>query len=352
MDAPLPGPAVLRPALFALLKRRFPSGVKVANAGMAMVSVIDERGRRVCDARKYQGHTPGEYYRVCCPFCRDDRFRLYINHRWGFPDPSAGGSRNLWLAHCMNENCLSDYEMQKSLYDEVFHRVAEEIPDTLNEGALVPAGASHAVTEPGVVVRLDSLPPDHRAIRYLMLRGYDPLELSDRHGVGYVLDPPDDLFYLKGRVYIPVLVDGKLVGYQCRFVGDPSDKTTPKYLFSRGFPRSSVLYNFDEARRHPWVCLLEGATKVWRFGPEGVASFGKEVTGHQVHLLSQGWDKIVIMLDPNARKKSEGVLAVLKTVRPKTAVVNLPDGVEPDEIPSEEARGYAHRAAREAGFDL
>ena len=32
---------------------------------------------------------PGEQFRICCPFCHDTRFRLYISHMWGQRDSTV-----------------------------------------------------------------------------------------------------------------------------------------------------------------------------------------------------------------------------------------------------------------------
>src|SRR4051794_16673671 len=54
----------------------------------------------------------GEYYRVSCPFCSDDRHRLWVNHRWAVPDPQTGDD-NLHLAICFNAPCLSTRDRQR-----------------------------------------------------------------------------------------------------------------------------------------------------------------------------------------------------------------------------------------------
>ena len=44
----------------------------------------------------------GEEYHVCCPFCNDERFRLWINHRWNTTDRLTGAKFGLGLCNCFN----------------------------------------------------------------------------------------------------------------------------------------------------------------------------------------------------------------------------------------------------------
>ena len=82
---------VLNPTLYNLLLRhpRFHGDVGIAAHGVAIDWYVVQRG--FTDSRTDQQRSKpqrkvrysGEEYRVNCPYCRDARRRLFINHRWG-----------------------------------------------------------------------------------------------------------------------------------------------------------------------------------------------------------------------------------------------------------------------------
>src|SRR6516165_1691747 len=134
-------------------------------------SDVDKRDRPIM---RMEITNRGECYRVCCPFCEDQRKRLWINHMWGYRDPKTG-SKNLWLAKCFNENCLSDNRWNRNrLYDMVYDDVGygqNAQFDKLRFGQrrlkeLVVAEA------PGLLKSLQELGPNHPAWGYLVSRGY------------------------------------------------------------------------------------------------------------------------------------------------------------------------------------
>src|SRR5947208_1421278 len=93
--------APLNPALYAALQRAF-GQVRIvhADARMDAVYLPGPDGRL-----RLEVISAGEYLTVCCPFCNDTRFRLWINYRWGLRDVRTG-TRNRWLAICYHEDCL------------------------------------------------------------------------------------------------------------------------------------------------------------------------------------------------------------------------------------------------------
>src|ERR1043166_541750 len=102
----------LRPELYHRLLDCFGS-VLVANEGEAMDACV--RTDRLTGRQELSVNLPGEYFRVSCCFCNDTRHRLWINHRWGRYEPAVK-SKNLFLAHCYNENCLAQPGNVSQLY--------------------------------------------------------------------------------------------------------------------------------------------------------------------------------------------------------------------------------------------
>ena len=106
----------LNPILYRALERRF-GPVLVADEGSAMVSTRAPSAFN-SDRTNLVILAAGEYYKVCCPFCRDSRHRLWINHMYGQPDTS--GFRNNWLAYCYNENCIDSPGRRQQLEHLIF----------------------------------------------------------------------------------------------------------------------------------------------------------------------------------------------------------------------------------------
>src|SRR5205814_3802902 len=73
------------------------------------------------------------------------------------------------------------------------------------------------VTFPGQVVPLNELPPDHHARRYLLTRPrpFDPDELATQYYVGYCVR--SEVHPAEGRIIIPVMMNGVMVGWQGRW---------------------------------------------------------------------------------------------------------------------------------------
>lgn len=344
---------VLRPILYQQLQRRF-GKVKVANRGIEMLAAYEKLpdGRLTLDLDKRKGYYPGEHYRVCCRYCQDTKFRLYVNHRWGLYDDKTK-SRNLWLAHCMNDNCIDDLDRRQELYVDVLGSIGVRSDDIVVRGERLSAEAGE-VEWPGRVHRLDQMHPDSAPCTYLRGRNFDPAFLGARLGVSYLVEAKPRYRYCEGRIIIPVYFGDKLLGWQARFVGEARDmpEGAAKYYSAAGMSRSCVLYNFDNARQYKYVVVLEGPAKVWRFGPEAVATLGKEVTGFQAELLARHWELVIVMLDPDAAAENEDLFEQLKERGQKVVRVSLEGLPAPDDMATHEARRLAFEAVAAAGYQL
>ena len=344
---------LIRPALYNQLKQVF-RHVKVSSRGRPNTSKLktDAEGRtfRYFDKNDPRCH-PGEYYTVCCPYCGDTKFRLWINHMWSAYD-NATGTRNLWMAHCQRQGCVESFEGQQALFNlvwangppgnDVIVKARYENPD-LSE-----------FEWPGAVWQLESLQPDHPAKRWLReVRKFDPDWLSQQYRVGYIMEAKPRFHRLTGRIMIPIFHEGKLAGWQVRYVGTPPEGSSiPKYYTGPGTPRGRLLYNYDLARRQDFACVVEGPTDAWRFGPEAVAVLGKP-TGHQAELMAMTWKKLVVLLDPDAIRESGGLFEMLKMSGKKVAQVQLPDNKDPGDFDdTNELRRFVIGEARRQGVEI
>jgi hypothetical protein len=313
----------LRPELYDALKRVF-RHVEIANEGEEMqrrFMQVDGHSELVIDSR-------GEYYRVSCPFCSDTRKRLWINHRWGLWDPQTQ-SRNLWLAVCWNEQCMRDKIRRNDLYRDVFDPMFNHEHDELLRGDIV-AKPSREAFWPGPMTEIHRLPSDHLAARYLTSRNFDLPQLYEDFKISYCFEAGSDVYHATNRIIIPVFLDGKLNGWQARYIGTPQSKSVPKYFSMPGWKKGQCLYNYDNAIRYNHVVICEGPTDTWRYGKEAVCLFGKVPSHRQLELLGK-WDIQIIMLDGDAQDDAEKMRMSLSGLHPSATqiVVNLPNGVDP-----------------------
>lgn len=326
----------LNPTLYALLERKF-GEVKIANEGAPTnITVMPDPLRPGRHIERVSNS--GEYYCVNCPFCADDRHRLWINHRYG-SDFENNRRKYTYLAVCYNEDCLkkSDgrFEQLEMLVfgggRPIFKKIAIKAPT---------AQCVHkAVTPPGDICSLIGLPEFHPAIKYLVGRGFDPAQLDRDFQVGVCTYVPDSQCRIMlNRLYIPIVFHNGLVGWQGRVVNDAA---TPKYYNCPGTSKSRMLYNFDRASQQPYVVVVEGVPSVWRIGAPAVCTFGKTMSLWQQTTLATTWAgrPVVLMLDHDARVEMEHAAQLLKDRDVDVRMVYLPDSRDPADYALDEIQG-------------
>lgn len=354
----------LNPVLYSRLRALF-GRVKVKNKGEAMVAspYFDEATRR---PRLAIGHL-GEYYDVCCPFCGDQRFRLSISHRYGC---RGDDGRSYWfLAYCFNEDCLTpggghDHDLKDMVSARGLVRLHEA---PLRQGVEV-SPENRVSVPPGPCRRLDALPYDHRACQYLRARGYDPGRLARAYGVAYC--ESSQWTHAARRIVAPVVIGGKLRGWQARYVGelpwkDPARRAglPPKWYTDPAMKTSRWLYNLDTASRFRTGVIVEGLGDVWGFGPMAAGTFGSSLSDLQVKHVEQHWKRdgcsVVLLWDPDTwePKKNrpepavEHAIAKLTAAFPKGqfAAVRLPDGADPGSFGRKPVREFVEDEAAKQG---
>ena len=283
-DLPVSGP--MNPGLFAALQHRF-GQVRISNAGVKTCTSQDHDA--VTGKLVFRDVIRGEHYRVCCPYCGDGRFRLYVSYLWNLETPSGN---NRYRVYCQNENCDMHF-----FYEELLTKPPEGIG---REGVASDYRKLEPMLLPGCCVSLRDLPAGHQALEYIKKRNYDPVELADQWGVCYCVTAAEDqqgripgtaayAGYVRDRLIIPVYWEGKLVGWQARSL---QDKTAVRYYTSPGFNKSMVLVNADRARKTSFVVLVEGFFDAFRVGPaHAVPLLGKTISELQRNHLYSLWGR-------------------------------------------------------------
>jgi len=321
----------------------------------------------------------GEDYKVNCPFCGDTKMRLEINHRWNTRDTESGlyfGSR---FMTCYNDGCDANRDATAVARQRCHERLQEMLkPYALRSAGITikqaPVRDVPPAKLPDKCVPVDTLSPEHNAIRYLRdYRGFDPYRISQDYRVLYCIDDKND--FVAGRLIIPVYMDGKLMGWQARYVGEPDgDKppngkppsdNIPKYYTMPFTPRNSALYNYDKARQHKFVVLMEGPTDVWRLGAQGLSSLGAAVGTKHIQLLTALWvdTGIGLMLDPDYVNKPrkqpdtpttyETLIATLRRdgmFKWGVLEIPLPEGTDPGALPTDALWEHIEAVAAASGY--
>lgn len=349
----------LNQVLYDVLKARF-GNVRISNQGVAQVS---QYGRRINPGRDKRSDNwylnlvePGEYYQVCCPYCNDTRFRLYFNHRWGRKDPD--GNRNLWMAICYNENCLSSYDRRQRLYDEMTDRTCTHLERApISKGIAI--DPSKIVMEwPGPVTRVDKLPENHKAVQYLLSRNFDPVRIGRFYNVHYCHD--SFRWLARDRLIIPIYEEKVLKGWQARYIGEINWKrknAQPKYYTCPGTPRRYVIYNLANAACYRTGVIVEGPTDVWSLGPMACCTLGATMTPQQRLKFHRHFREhtAILLYDADAWDKP-GTKKIVEAFTGKFAggfaAIKLPKGRDPGNMDREFLREFIVAKAAKQGVHV
>lgn len=336
--------APLNPFLFAKLRKIDPH-VTISKPGEATTFFpADAYGRKTL---KWSG----EQYQLRCPFCRDHRPRLYVNHVFGVVDPETGDDHKN-LATCFNDDggCLSDFENRKKLHDSVygFRNVHQRNNIEIRPGRIVDTSL-RPVQAPGLIQPVSQLPPGHRALEYMLSRRYTP-EMLDRYQIGLCTEASSENRMAQGRIVFPVFMHNQLVGWQARHVGDAE---THKYVNAKGMKKSYLLYNYDHAKKFPYTVVVEGCTDSNFVGDPSVALLGKSLSLQQRNLLLENWSTVIFMLDADAREQSRSIVQeLIDRGRVRVVNVELPDGVDPADCDPQALWGFIREECSRRGVVL
>lgn len=316
----------INPTLYRLLQQKF-GDVKISSAGchayvQRMPDPLNPR-RTITHATSW-----GEYYYINCPFCGDNRGRLWINHLYA-SEVVNGIRQHINLAICYNEQCLRVPGRAEQLEQIIFGHGAHLRPSPLPLRPVTAAHEPEPIRPPGTVIPLTELPSDHPAREYVVSRGFSAEELTSNFSVGLCISVDEPRLYTaRGRLYIPVTYRQELVGWQCRAI---QPGVEPKYFNAPGMKKSALLYNYDQAQTQPYVIVVEGVPSVWRLGKAAVCLFGKTMSYQQQKLIARTWagKPVFLLLDHDAKPELDRATATLSDMSVNVVPVELPDERDP-----------------------
>jgi DNA primase len=149
---------------------------------------------------------------------------------------------------------------------------------------------------------------------------------------------------MHGRIVIPIHNRrAELVAYAGRSI----DESEPKYKLPAGFLKARELFNqhrvlSDSSANDTHVMVVEGffdCMKIHQTGyPRVVALMGSSLSDTQEKVLA-GFSRLVLMLDSDeAGRGATAEIAGRLMSKAFVRVINLPDGMQPDQLSSEDIR--------------
>lgn len=276
----------------------------------------------------------GEQYAAHCPFCGDDRRRLFISYEYGQPDPVTRRKNfSLWICH--NEACHKDPTNRQVL------RSMLQLPLGRQRRLLhVATAASNTLPPRPITMQLpDGLLPlaalssAHPAVAYLTEERGFAMSVLTTWQVSFCDFSINCRPSPANRIVIPIYKPAAMFadahtselnlaigGWQARVVPglDPVAAVDAKYLSAAGMATSELLYGLPEALEATGpIIIVEGPTDVWRIGAGAVALLGKVLHRPKVLLLTHYFaDRpLVVMLDPEAMEEAMEIQRELQLAR-------------------------------------
>ena len=120
-----------------------------------------------------------------------------------------------------------------------------------------------------------------QSTRELLSMGFDP---NHERRTRSLTEP-----YIGPAIIVPHFFNGSLCGWQERWLDEDRPKWIGKYTNTHDFPKKYTLYNYDAAKEHDSVIVVEGTMTVARLvqlGYNAVATFGATVSNEQWKMLS------------------------------------------------------------------
>lgn len=269
-----------------------------------MASVEVALRQKFKEVRKGRGKN-GIEYKVKCAFC-GKKWKMYINPVY------MGGVYNCYS--CSESGALSNLigDIGRAQEEQSYHQQDQPLPT--------------GVEMPGTVVPLTDLPAENIGVQYLTSmrkRSFDLADLTYNYGVrfctqGKRYQTPDFTYDTSNTLIFPVWMFNECVGWQSRLLYTPDDMSDdqleaagfprdeegkfllpPKYWTSPGFSKGRVLWNFDMARKYPFVVPTEGVFDSVATGLPAVCTFGTGISDDQANLIKNYWEAAIILLDPD-----------------------------------------------------
>ncbi len=271
----------------------------------------------------------GNFVNMPCPFCykNDGVFGL------GYSTTTGG-------FYCFKCGKLNRWETVAALLSISIHQAADVCKqyEAPTKARSAPDDALQANVGGVSTVKLPygTVPMTDRHKDYLRARNFDPERLEAEWG----LLGTGPIGSFSHRIIIPIEQGGKLVCFQGRDITGKSNKrykSCPDTLAAIAI--KNCVYGIDRVKGDT-IVIVEGAAKVWRLGTPAVCTFGAVVTDAQLLVLKRFRRRCIVFDGDDTGREAAAKLAQrLVVLGGSVFCYDLPDGVGPDDLSNEDARG-------------
>lgn len=271
------------------------------------------------------------YLGIDCPRCSPGwgHFRLGVNMTTLYS--RCWVCRRIPLTPALCEASGKDYRTVRTLVDSIpqvrgFPRPGQ---DRGSDGRItrIPAGVG-------------PLRAAHK--RYLEGRGFDPEDVVGTWDVRGIANHPR----LGWRLFIPILLGGKLVSWTTRAIADAGGRYRSAGEEEESVPHKTLLYGEDKVLG-PAVVVVEGPLDVWAVGPGAVCTFGVAFTPGQLARLARYPARVVCFdAEPDGRRAAEEACAQLSLLPGETYRAEFTTGKDAASADPEEVHELRRRFLR------
>jgi hypothetical protein len=244
----------------------------------------------------------GRSYMFDCPACGGKQ-KLYIEKKTGesvcmkqetekCPSPRSSAAYALGLVSGIpfKDVKAEIYHLEENLSEKDEIRVGWELEkvQSENDKPLEPCGLP-------LDMAIMTNPRAAEGLAYLYKRGI-PLQIALKYSIVY--SPA------MRRVIFPVIMDGKMYGWQGRAI-DPVHKDERMFNLPGRWKASTLMF-YENLKGKDWAILAEGPISALKFAEVGgfVASMGKTISNKQLDLIkAAGIKKLFLALDRDAADK-------------------------------------------------
>jgi hypothetical protein len=174
---------------------------------------------------------------------------------------------------------------------------------------------------------------------YLRERGFKSREITKIWGVQGI---GIENLKLSWRLWIPITVNGNLVSWTTRAIGNATSKYVSARPEEEVIEHKNVLYGADKA--HHTIIVCEGPLDVWAIGPGAVCIFGLNCSRSQfLEIASHPTRVICFDSTDQAQRRAQRLFDELEMKSGTTHKVRLKSGEDPAEACQWEIRELRER---------
>jgi hypothetical protein len=305
----------------------------------------------------------GEQYRVCCPYCNDRNFHLYVSYL-SFAVPKLDDRLMMkagLLALCFRRQCLHDADNRMDFMRRIGSGLNGDV-----DGQEVKVGNAlllddddsdnlYSWPEHPDISGFRGWVPDYKPINidapedvldYLRERRITTTDVEMFHlGWGPIKSPTSGEYLTGGApwILIPIIQHGKLKGMQARALPEFCDGKF-KYWLHPGSRKRTLVGNLDNAQKLGLGVVTEGWFDVFSVGMPGVCIFGHTPSTYQKMLLGSFDHGLIWLPDTDVRPDLDPIAIAERRCEEWNVSGHFPKGAHVVKLPAKDAGSMTRQA--------